>query len=418
MLLFMLSIVLVAYTKALVALIVDVVLILFLFEHKILNIRRIGFLLSLVNFLIALKLNGLATFLIAIASSLFSPSPIVMFVTTLPLWLLDLKYLIVLVPLAISLALGDRRCVSSFGIYWMRSWMGDDYYPLEKLVHKLGEKKKALFVRVGNVVFTNVHFGLMRFAMSSLMPHLMALRGYVPHRLCGSHERNASSRWEGYKLLKNVRFWSHEERVIPIDIFENDKVRLVKINDVNIVEHKDGADDLPCIDKIIIADPHNCEGMSPNEDELLRALNSLTKVDERNCKDMTICEVEVDGKGLCWNKAFLVEYKCERPFRHLVLFANNMEKCERENLDFDLVSTVDDHTRSGFGRNTYIPASQVEVRSIIKCSDVRTTVEKVEWEYVAMGSKMFSKKSMEVMEKYIKLGIVAVITSLFLSLVV
>ncbi len=401
-------------------LLAEALIALLLYEHKALNVRRLSFLLTLVNISYVLHLDSLAVLLIGASSTLLAPSPLTPFIITFPLWVFEPKTLLPLLPLTAFLWASERVGTHSFGVYWLRGWMSDDYYPLEKFVQTLGKETEATVIRVGKLLFTDIHFGLMRFCMSSLMPHLMALRGFVPHRLCGSHERNAASRWEMYKILKGMKLNGNLVNHVKVRILENEKVRVFEVDDIKVVEHKGGADDLPCLDDEKFADPHNCEGERPNINEFKDSIKALRPVDERLCSGMEVCEVEVKGKGLCWERAYLVKFKCDRPFKHLILFSNNMKKCYREEMknkyDLEVVSTVDDHTRSGIGRSTYEPASEVEITSIRRCTEVPLERDIKKIRYISMGDLMFSESSMKSMEKCIKLGLVVSVLSIVIAL--
>ncbi len=401
----------------------DVLVVLLLYEHKVLNSRRLFFLLSLVNIIYILRMDALAALFIGVSSLLLAPSFITPFVVTLPLWVLDIKAIVPLIPFTFLLIIAERMKASGFGVYWLRAWMNDDYYPLERFVHSYGKNAEATTIKIGNVAFTDVHFGLMRFSMSSLMPHLMALRGFIPHRLCGSHERNASSRWEMYKILKSLTFTNDDvNEKIDIKIMDGNKINVYDIKEVRIVEHKEGADDLPCIENLTLADPHNCEGDRPNAEELMRELGTLKYVEGRSCSSVEVCKVKLNGKGLCWERGYLIKYICDRPFKHLILFSNNMKKCYREELkkmyDLTVVSTVDDHTRSGIGRNTYEPASDVRIVSIDDCEKIPLSYAVKKIRYMSMGDVIFSDESMKRIEKCIKLGLVVTTISVILALIV
>ncbi len=401
-------------------LLAEALIVLLLYEHKALNVRRLLFLLTLSNVAYVFNLDALAVLIIGVSSTLLAPSALTPFIITLPLWIFEPKTLLPLLPLVIFFTISERVGMVSFGAYWLRSWMSDDYYPLERFIQTFGKETKATMIRVGKLLFTDVHFGLMRFSMSSIMPHLLALRGPVPHRLCGSHERNVASRWEMYKMLKDADPKGSLLNSIKIRIWENDKVRVFEVADIKIVEHKGGADDLPCLNDVKVADPHNCEGERPSAHELRENIEKLKLVEERLCSEMEVCEVEVRGKGLCWKRAYLVKFVCNKPFKHLILFSNNMKKCYREEMKekygLEAISTVDDHTRSGIGRSTYEPASEVEIVSVRRCTKAPLEYGTKEVSYVSMGDLIFSEGSMASMEKYIKFGLLVSALSIIIAL--
>ncbi len=384
------------------------------YEERVLNAKRLSALTVAISLASSFGKPALAAVFMALAAALYSPSPLAPLLAPTFLYLTSPFAIVSVLPIALVLAYGKRKGTATFGIYWLRAWMGDDYYPLEKFIHENGIERRAKLVKVGPILFTDAHFGLMRYTMGALVPHLFAVNGHVPHRLCGSHENNPASRWEAYKLLRAIMEAKGE--VEELKILEGNGVRVFEYRGpscVAIVEHEDGADDLPCVEwGCEIADPHNSEGERPEAERLLSELGELREVERLKLRRPLVREVRVRGEDLCEERAYLIDWGA---FKHLVVFGNNMKPGAREKVGVPLVSTVDDHSCAGFGRRTYEPC-RVDSFVVLK-----ERVASKEWAesavtYKAMGEFMLSESSQKEIVKSIKLGLVAVALSLVLGL--
>ncbi|NPA85314.1 MAG: hypothetical protein GXO07_04840 [Crenarchaeota archaeon] len=384
------------------------------YEERVLNGRRLSFLLATVSGAVLINKPSLAAVFMAVASTLFKPSPLLALLAPNLLYLKYPHAMLAVIPISLVVFYGKRKGTVDFGIAWVRAWMGDDYYLLERIIYEQGVDRTARFVRVGPLLFTDVHFGLMRYAMGSLFPHLAALKGLVPHRLCGSHENNPASRWETYSLLSVPLEGATKELSLAILKGENINIYEYQFREgcIDIVEHPKGADDLPCIDwRCHIADPHNSEGPRPDPGVLEKELATARLISSKKLGKPKVVEVKVLGEWLCEERGFLIDWG---NFKHLVVFGNNMKRESQKVAD--LVSTVDDHSCAGFGRRTYEPSV---VKGIIPITDkhVPSLVGERVASYRAMGGLLFSPESQRDIVKSIKAGVLAVATALLISLI-
>jgi len=385
------------------------------YEERVLNGRRLAFLIALSSLASLAGKRPLAALFEGVAAALYSPNPLLILLAPNVLYLASPEAVIALMPVILAVVYGKLVGTVDFGIAWLRAWMGDDYWPLERFVHDRGRTKEAKEIRVGPLVFTDAHFGLMRYSMGSVLPHLMALNGAVPHRLCGSHENNPASRWEAYALVRGLKHGREGKAELTKMKGEGVNVYVYSFEGgcVAVVEHPSGADDLPCVEwRCEVADPHNAEGPSPSPQKLLEELSSCEPTERVELKEPKVYEVEFEGEGLCERKGFLIDWG---PFKHAVAFGNNAVNGKNKLEGIDLISTVDDHSCAGFGRSTYEPSSFKGFKVIKgRAEPIHIAINKVK--YVAMGESMVSKEAEEVTVKSVKVGIAAAASAIMIAL--
>ncbi|UXD22348.1 hypothetical protein IPA_03755 [Ignicoccus pacificus DSM 13166] len=391
------------------------------YERRILNGRRLAFLYSASN-LAAMWKVPLATTFMSIGAMVSLPHPLTPFIANVPLLALDPRSILPLIPLSLAMWYGNSKGIGQLGVAWLRAWMGDEYEKVERVIYESGRDRKARGVALGPILFTDVHFGLMRYSMGTTFPHLLMVNGKVPHRLCGSHENNPATRWENFKVA-NVMLREFKEGSIKLEEYENEMIEVKEIkgeNCVKVIYHKKGADDLPCLEELCeVADPHNNEGPSPSKETLLKELESVKLKGEVECSEAEVCDVEIDGKGLCTANGKLVVLNCGKELKWLLVPGNNMERGNREELKekgLYEVSTLDDHTCAGFGRKKY-DVSHVKSFKIKKCRKVKVFDDRIEVEYKAMGDLIYIPEVQNEIVKTIKVGVAAVALSLILSLI-
>jgi len=396
------------------------------YESRILNGRRLSFLFGVGNLLYLMK-PELAITIYSMIALIDNPHYFTPFIASMPLLLSRPYAIIPIIVISASVAYGSKYGVTELGVAWLRAWMGDEYEKLERISTLSGEKKKARFYSFSGMIFTDVHFGLMRYSMGTLIPHLLMIRGSAPHRLCGSHENNPANRWESYKLLSRIfEVNENDDYIYEIVIEKGDGVESISLEGkrgcVKSVYHEHGADDLPCVHRECeVADPHNNEGPNPTKEQLLRELDSLKTVRNVKCKVESICDVVYDGKGLCTRRGKAVMFKCEdRGYWWLIVPGNNMVRGNRAKLvqgDVLEVSTLDDHTCAGFGRSKY-EVSSVDSYEIKRCYEPKEGHWLIEVPYIAMGPGIYEPEVQKAIENSIRVGIISVATSLVLSLII
>ncbi|ALU12271.1 hypothetical protein EYM_01985 [Ignicoccus islandicus DSM 13165] len=392
------------------------------YENRILNGRRLGFLYAVSNVLMLAK-PELSVALYSMVSVLAIAHPLIEIVAILPLIPFFPKSLLALLPVWLVSTYGHVKGVMPLGIAWLRAWMGDDYVHLEEIVTKYGKKRIAKVLSLGPITFTDVHFGLMRYSMGTLFPYLLFVNGRIPHRLCGSHENNPANRWETFKLaLKVAKGEEDSKNVIEVRKEEGEEIECLGLNGIKVIYHKNGADDLECGDYgVEIADPHNNEGEPVKAEVLEKELRNLKEIWKDECVFESVKEVQVNGKGLCWDKGILLNLSCERGTRSwLVVFGNNMRRGNRDELVREglmEVSTLDDHTCAGFGRTKY-EVSDVKSFEVLRNLSLSNSYRRREIEYLSMGDLIYKKEVRSNITNAIKLGVIGSFLTVVLSALV
>jgi len=385
------------------------------YEERALNGRRLSALVIASSTVTLLGKPALAALFLSAAAAIYKPDILIVLAAPNLIYVVHPTSILAVVPVALALAYGKRRGTADFGIAWLRAWMGDDYYPLEKFVHDNGVRREALVVKVGPLMFTDVHFGLMRYSMGSVLPHLSALAGLVPHRLCGSHENNPASRWDAYSVLSDLPSGEEDRVKLSLGLGEEVRAYVYEFDKgcVAVIEHPKGADDLPCVKwKCLVADPHNSEGTSPSPDQLLKELSTINITKKLELNIPKVLELKVEGEGLCESLGLLVDWGS---FKHAVVFGNNAVKDKGRLEGIDLVSTVDDHSCAGFGRKTYEPCSLKGYEVLrVRRGDLNTAV--VRKEYTSMGEKLLSPEAEKEIVKSIKVGIIMIALAMAVAL--
>ncbi len=362
------------YTLTTFIILYTVYLLLISYERRILNLRRISFassILSLATVLTRVPFHALLPLLAVI----YSPSWITYLIASLPLVPF---YPLPILLMTVYVYLIDRYGTLKWGIAWLRSWMGDDYYLLDLLSHKEGRYvENGSYLIARNVAIIGSHFGLMRCAQGSLIPHFLSLCGIVGMKGCGSHERNPATSWEAFKIVKEVLSVPCEGGKLKVELLEDENWRILRINnDACIMYSKVGSDDIPCIFEksigCLIGDSHSNEGwMYPSFQG--------EKISEWEVDEVEICEVKIKGEKLCDERGYLV--KLGR-VDLLVVFANNLEgESSRKLVQRGLWPiTVDDHSCAGIEIGKSHEAGRVKDFELVRC-----------WTSKACGRKFYVK---------------------------
>jgi len=385
------------------------------YEERALNGRRLSALAIASSTAALLGKPALAALFLSVAAAIYKPNVLIVLAAPNLMYVTDPASIVAVAPVVLALAYGKRKGTADFGIAWLRAWMGDDYYPLEKFVHDNGARREALIVKAGPLMFTDVHFGLMRYSMGSILPHLSAIAGLVPHRLCGSHENNPASRWDAYSVLSDLPSGEEDRIELSLGLGEGVRAYVYEFTKgcVAIVEHPEGADDLPCVKwKCVVADPHNSEGASPSPEQLLKELSTIKILKKLKLDIPRILELKVEGEGLCESLGLLVDWG---NFKHAVVFGNNAVKDKGRLEGVDLVSTVDDHSCAGFGRKTYEPCS-LKGYKVLRAREGDLSTAVVRREYTSMGERLLSPEAEEEIIKSIKVGIIMIALALVAAL--
>ncbi len=393
------------------------------YERRVLNARRLMFLFVVGNIMMLVK-PEMVVAIYGMTALLSNPHPLTPLIATIPTLMYSPKSVLVLIPPSLAAAYGSIHGITELGIAWLRSWMGDEYEKLERIISEQGVRRRARFVGFGPLSFTDVHFGLMRYSMGTIIPHLMMLGGVIPHRMCGSHENNPANRWESYKILDKVKVNGDEGEFRLTELKgEVEAKKLEGVGCVNVIYHPQGADDLPCLyGECELGDPHNNEGDNPTPQQLERELRTLVVVKERECKVSRVCSAKINGQGLCTNEGKMIEIKCNgEVLKWLIVPGNNMENGNRDEIVKEKglyeVSTLDDHTCAGFGKNKY-QVSKISDFEVYDCREVPSVLWKDEVEYLAMGNSIYEEEVQRIIVRSIKAGIVGAFSSLLLASII
>ena len=347
------------------------------YERRLLNVRRLAFASSALSLASAALKAPLYT-LLSLLSTLYSPSWLFYLVASLPLLPIH--------PLSIALMTAyvyavERYGTLKWGIAWVRAWMGDDYYLLDLLTHKEGrEVENEGYLIARGVAIVGSHFGLMRCAQGSLVPHLLMLEGVVPIKGCGSHERNPATIWEGFKVIRDTLSAKCEGKKLKIRLEEDENWKVLRINgEACIVYSKAGSDDIPCEfeNKIrcLIGDSHSKEGWEYPQP-------SIKAVDEWEVESVEVCEAKVRGRELCDQRGFVVNLG---KVKLLIISSNNLKRESSEKLmKMGLWPiTMDDHSCAGIEIGKSHEAGEVEDFEILGCKRVKACGERFKISYRA-----------------------------------
>ncbi len=352
-------------------------LFLLVYERKVLNLRRIAFASSALSLASALLRAPLFT-LLSLLSVLYSPTWVSYLIASLPLLPL---YPFSIILMTIYVYAVERYGSLRWGVAWIRAWMGDDYRLLDLLTYKEGrDVQNEGYLIAEKVAVVGSHFGLMRCAQGSLVPHFLMVKGVVPIKGCGSHERNPATLWEGFKVIKDVLNAKCANKTLKIKLEEDENWRILRINDeACIIYSKAGSDDIPCDFEervnCLIADSHSNEGWeypSPR----------TRVIKEWEVESVEVCEVKVRGENLCDERGFVIDLG---EVRLIVISSNNLKRESSERLVKRGLwpVTIDDHSCAGTRIGRSHEAGEVMGFEVLRCQRFRTCGNKFKITYRA-----------------------------------
>jgi hypothetical protein len=147
----------------------------------------------------------------------------------------------------------------------------------------------------------------------------------------------------------------------------------------------------------------------------------LKELSAKRCESASVRDAIIEGEKLCDERGKLVILNCEgEQLKWLIVLGNNMKKGNRAQVlrrgVFE-VSTLDDHTCAGIGREKYHARTLKDFR-VSKCVQAPLTDDDLNVDYEAMGEVIYQREVQETIANHIKAGIFSVVLSFVLAVLI